>query len=319
MVSGNYLRSSAGLVFRLKAYMPDCFGDFSFDDDYSDHDELLSRFEKETCDSCDYYFESYTDCDPCVEDGDGNPATCVIYSSKCPCRATCIEEVSWPCAAGEDDPRNQACEASSGTLPPMGFSVDITPVSGASLNASAWLQKADPLTGKVSKRYRSINCHDTDKICWGTEISDPQTLPEIVITYSDASCNADLLEPPEFISNIAKVRAAETDRSLLSNELVIGGSFDAALLLHADHQPEAYLLLRASGHRTADGFILAGLKSHRHDDIDGFITEADGRGRCWFLTYADATPDADNGLRAALLGQIDYPTAPGSCSSPALS
>lgn len=319
MASGSYVQSPAGPVFRLKAYMPDRFGMFSFDDDYSDPDELLSRFEAETCNGCDYYFESYKDDNPCTEDADGNPAASVTYSSRCSCRRENIESVRWPCAAGEDDPRNRACEASSGTLPPMGFSVDITPVNGVSVDASAWLQKADPLTGKVSKRYRSINCYDTNLICWGNEISDPQTLPEIVITYSDASCNADLLEPPEFINNIAMVRATETDLSLSSKELVIGSSFDAALLLHANHQPEAYLLLRASGHRTADGFILAGLKSHRHDDIDGFITEADGRGRCWFLTYADATPDADNGLMAALLGQIDYPTAPGSCSSPALS
>ena len=317
LASGERLITNHGVkreVLRLTCWMPDGFGDYEFDEDT---EVGLDDFKNDNCDCCDYYFDTDTDDSPRgIDDGHGNPATCVTYRSCCPCYRDGIEQVEWPCAAGYDEPVGLDRSDASGSLPPMAFAIDLHPTVGFSHNTLAWMQKCDADRQCVSTHLQSINCFDNDTVCWGNDNTSPGSLPEIVTTYCDAQCNDDLLKPDEFLAHIRTVRRASCATPLTAT--TISGGHDSALLVHAAHQPQAYLLLRGSGYPAVNGVILLGLQGHSHDGIDGFITTADSRGRCWFLAYASERPDADDGLRGQLLGQIPHPsTAFLSCSSPA--
>lgn len=317
LASGERLITNHGVkreVLRLTCWMPDGFGDYEFDEDTGAD---LDDFKEQNCRHCDYYFDTFNDDDPVgIEDGDGNKAIIVTYRSDCPCFRDDIDDVEWPCPAGHDEPAGLDRDDAIGSLPPMAFAIDLHPSLGCSRDTLAWMQKCDTETLCVSNQWTSINCFDNDTVCWGNNNSMPGSLPEMVTTYCDAQCNDDLIKPGAFIGNMRRVRAASCTLPLTAT--TISGDHDSALLVHAAHQPQAYLLLRGSGYPAVNGVILLGLQGHSHDGIDGFITTADSRGRCWFLTYASEQPDADDGLRGLLLGQIPHPsTAFLSCSSPA--
>lgn len=300
-------------VLRLTAWMPNAFASYEFDENTGDD---LESFKSNTCEGCDYYFDTYNDDDPRTEDSDGNEAISVTYRSRCPCYRDGIEDVSFPCAAGHDEPEGLSWHAwRYGDLPPMAFAIDLHPKIGFCHSISAWMQSADPEQQLISDQWQSINCYDTDLVCWGNDNDTPSSLPEAVATYGDSICNDDLLSPSEFLSNCSIVRRRTPIHAVKG--AVIGGGFTAALLVHAAEHPAAYLLLRGSGHDASGGVILAGLQQHSEGGIDGFITQANSRGLCWFITYAKDMPDADNNLQAVLLGQIPHPLATSPCSSPA--
>lgn len=302
-------------VLRLTCWMPDGFGDYEFDEDTDNGD--LSIFEEITCRNCSYHFDTKTDYEPeGVYDEDGNEAISVAYRSDCPCFRDGIDEVVWPCPAGYDEPAGLDRGDASGSLPPMAFAIDLNPRHGWAHETLAWIQKCDPASRMLTARLQSINCFDNETVCWGSDNSTPTSLPEIVETYCDAKCNDDLLKPDQFRQNIAAARRRHCTTPLEAPTIDAG--YDAALLVHAAHQPSAYLLLRGSGFAADGGVILLGLRKYNHDGLDGFRTDADSNRRCWFIVHEDALPDADNGLRGLLLGQIPHPsTAFLSCSSPA--
>lgn len=318
LANGERLITNLGIkreVLRLTCWMPNGFGDYEFDEDT---EADLDSFKDENCDCCDYYFDTDTnDCPHGIDDGDGNPAISITYRSCCPCYRDGIEEVRWPCPAGHDEPESLSYSDRSGSLPPMAFAIDLHPTVGFGQATLAWMQKCDTETRCVSDQWTSINCFDNDTVCWGNDNTSPGSLPEMVTTYCDAQCNDDLIKPGAFIDNMCRVRAASCALPLTAT--TISGGHNTALLVHAAHQPQAYLLLRGSGYPAVNDVILLGLQEHSHDGIDGFITTADSRGRCWFLTHASEQPDADNGLRGQLLGQIPHPSTTTPCSSPALS
>lgn len=319
-------RTSTLEYLRLTAWMPEGHGNCEFAEGSFDADEWI----EENCHGCKYYFDhrTYTSDELHQEDlegtdSDDNPITEVRVESKCPCHSEGFDSVDFPCAAGHDDPSSSPASRYDDPLPPMAYAVDFHAISGNVLYSFAWMQAVHQ-GFQLTRPRRSINCFDDDRVCWGNKNSVPQSLPEVVATYIDASSNEDLMSASAFADNIAFTR---NDLARIKpSGAVIGPGFDAALLVRAVEHLNAYLLLRGAGFQAVDGVIALGLHRHVHqlsdDDgtqIHGYISQPDALNRCWFFVHAPFEEDGVTHVtsQGLLLDQIPNPHS--SCSSTPLS
>ena len=323
LATGKAEFAGSALMLLLKAFMPKGHGSLLFADDDEDGDsaETYEDFERQTCRHCDYYFDEYFDDSPGeLEDNDGNPAACVTYKSRCPCKSDGIDWVSWPCAAGHQDPEYDPPRfKAEGPLPPMAYAVDLysEPIrAGQVCYSFAHIQAVDASTLRVGSVFRSMNTYADHSVCWGNDNDDPQTLPEAVEQYIDTPANQDLLKANEYLDNLKALRSEAIDKPIPGS--VIPPGCDAALLVSAAHQPAAFLLLRGTGFPSQEGVIAVGLRRHvlQHGGewLEGYCTTSID-GRCWFvLPHPSVTEDPNLQGQALLLAQIPDPFSP--CSSP---
>ena len=308
---------------RITAYMPDRFG-FCSSGDGDDDDTIEETFIADNCRTCDYYFDEVEgNCYNGQTDDDDNPIVSCRVRSQCSCHECGLGDVSWPCAAGYDEP-NWGGGEDSFDLPPMAFAIDLAQQRLDVRDISAWVQKISQDNGQwwTGERLRAVNAYDTELVCWGDDNSTPSSLPEAVATYCDASANNDLLSISSFRSNTQRARTKGCNSGVI-DALQVGPGYDALLLASATATPEAYLLLRASGFPAKNGLIIAGLTnaSHTLDDgttVPAYLTDPVINGRSWLLIDNPAALDEggkDFDSQGLLLGQIQStPTQP-TCDS----
>jgi len=310
---------------RITAYMPDRFGVCSSGDS-DDDDAIEDAFREENCRGCDYYFDDQEGyCSEGQTDDAGNTIISCTVSSQCPSYNSNLCDVSWPCAAGYDEPDWGGGEDDF-DMPPMAFAIDLSQQSLAVKEISAWVQRIAQDAGDgqwwTGDRLRAVNAYDTELVCWGNDNSKPSSLPEAVAMYCDAPANNDLLPISSFRSNAHQARHGSC-RSGVIDALQVGPGYDALLLASATATPEAYLLLRASGFTATNGLIIAGLTADEHTLDDGttvpaYLTDPVINGRSWLLIDNPAALDEGgerSGSQALLLGQIQSTSAQPTCDS----
>jgi hypothetical protein len=308
-------------TIRLTAWMADNFAVASTEGVSTNDDD----FYKEYCRSCDHYFnDQELDRGDCrrlgLEDSDGNPVVSATVESRCPCYSYGLCDVDWPCAAGYDDPDESSSDDETFQLSPMAFAIDIEPFRSffCVRSTSAWCQKATA-DGLAGDRWQAGNTYDDDRVCWGNDNDEPQTLDEAVATYSDAPGNSDLLSPGSFAMHRSRCRASTPEHPLPG--LLVRSGYDALLVASAADTPAAYLLLRGSGIPAENGLIVIGLMAITHTLEDGstipaYATEAAVGGRRWLLINDPGALDDPSGDgRGLLLGQLS-PDSPVPCTSP---
>ena len=308
-------------VVRLRCWMPDGFA--VIEHRGSNDDENEEAFIEDNCRGCDYYFEEEdADCSNYPTDDNGNSIICGTVQSQCPCYRCGLPDVSWPCAAGYDEPTwgNGDDEI---VLSPMVFRIDLRPELRWLVHATgAHCQKAERTADgwRIGGQYEAGNVHASGDICWGDN-SAPLSLAEAVATYGDAPGNSDLLKPYEFESSRRAVRRSHADG--MPPGVVIGGGYDAMLVCTAAHDPAAYLLLRCSGAPADGGLIVLGLTrcSHEIDGelVAGYLTDPIINGRSWLvIDHPERLEEGGEGYDqlGLLLGQIQSASQI-PCSSPA--
>lgn len=300
--------------------MPDHHGKCVFESSEVDIEDWVH----DHCHGCKFYFETYEEDDstvlPDVRDGDNNRAISITYESRCCCKSEGVSAVDFPCPAGYSEPLDDDNSEYDGTLPPMAYAIDCFPDTGGVFETSAWMQAVHLDDQTVTATYRAINTFDTHRVCWGNENTVPDSLPQVVATYSDATCNEDLLDAESYSYNCCRVRG---DRARgCPAGVTIAPGYDAALLVSIQHHRSAYLMLRGAGFPARDGVIAVGLRHHVHqlDDTDGaqirgYISQPDCFGRCWFCASAPISSSDPTPFLGLLLGQIPNPDL--SCSSTA--
>lgn len=296
--------------------MPAGHGRLCLDQNVDDSDDVYENFVEDTCKSCDYYFDEYSDSPVDIEDDDGNPAVSITYKSRCPCKTDGIDYVGWPCAGGHKDPELASSSEAEGPMPPMTYAVNLYPATGVISASLAYMQALNPRSQQVSGVYRSMNTYGDHTVCWGNDNDAPETLPEVVEQYISTPANDDLLKVHEYLQNRRNLEDGDTHKPV--SGLVIPPGCDAALMVSAAYQPSAFLLLRGTGFPSSEGMLAIGLRRHSllHDGqwLDGYCTTSID-GRCWFvLPNPDVTEDPDLQYQALLLAQIPDPFS--ACSSP---
>lgn len=279
----------------------------------TDRDDILEEFEEEHCKGCDYYFDTYTDDPPSnLEDCDGNSAISVTYRSQCPCKEDGISYVNFPCAAGHDDPTDTEVDL-SGPMPPMAYSVSLSPFDGTVVKDRALIQAITRDVGTdtwlCTSSWPTLNTYADGSICWGQN-NHPESLPVLVDQFCEAPANADLVKPFQYLEYCNLVRSSTPSRPIKG--CLIEAGCVAALLVSITSHSSAYLLLRGSGYPADDGVIAVGLHHHVHMQdglaLAGYRTTAI-HGWCWFVLPSS---ESDEPFQAELITQIPDPTP---CSS----
>lgn len=307
-------------LLRLTAWMPDRHGTCLFESSEIDIDDWIH----DHCSGCDFYFETYEEYDssviPIIRDADNNRAVSITYESRCPCKSEGFSAVEFPCPAGYSEPLEDDNSEYNGPLPPMAYAIDCVPATGNVFETSAWMQAVNPNSHTVSSLFRAINTFDTHRVCWGPENTQPDSLPQAVATYSDATCNEDLLDAMSYAYNCKRVRADRAEE--VPSGSLIGAGYDAALLVSIKQHLSAYLMLRGAGFPASNGVIAVGLRHHiqQLDDtggaqIRGYISQPDSLGRCWFCANAPIDEHDPKPFLGLLLGQIPNPDS--ACTSTA--
>lgn len=295
---------------RLTCWLPDNFAVTPAGTN-DDDDVIEEGFIEDYCKSCDYYFDerdlSSSECHG-MTDHQGNRLISATVQSRCPCYTEDLWAVSWPCPEDYNDPYAEAAKSQGQIeLSPMAFAVDIefTPDRIFAGPIKAWCQAVSE-DGLCGERYQAGNTHGDDRVCWGNDNDDPDTLATAVVTYGDAPGNNDLLNPAAFASHRARCRADRPVHPLPG--LLVRGGYDALLLATRDATPAAYLLLRGSGVPADDGLIVIGLKAINTTvdgtTVSGYATEPACGNRRWLLINdPERLEDAAAGY-GLLLGQL---------------
>lgn len=313
-------------ALRLTAWMPDRHGYLAFSENIGendDNDEAYEEFYNNNCRDCHYYFNqrtlSFDEAGVDEADQDGNEIIGVIVRSCCPCYREGVASVEFPCAAGYDEPERTPFAGLSDDAPPMAYAIDVHPVTGERLWDGAWMQRINTVSRMATGEYPTFNTYGDRSICWGTDNTTPQDLPEIIEQALDSPANEDLLDAGTFARNRNQVREATCDTQLSGSFIAPG--YDAALLVHCGQQSNAFLLLRGSGFEAHNGVIAVGLRRHIHElngqHLSGYLTQPGYQDLCWFLIHETSELGTPIPTRALLLGQIPNP-AP-LCTSTALS
>jgi len=324
----SYTSSSRNVIHceRITVYMPDRFGYCESNGGDCDDSDIEEAFLEDHCHSCDYYFDNRDgECSNDQTDDDGNTIIRCTVRSQCPCYIHGPGDVSFPCAAGYDEPDYSDGEDGF-DMPPMAFAIDLSQKHLRIRDISTWVQKIESDTNGqwwTGERLRAVNAFDTEVVCWGNDNSTPMSLPEAVTTYCDAPPNNDLLPISSFRANAHQARRSGCNSGVI-DALQVPAGYDALLLASATATPEAYLLLRASGFPAKNGLIIAGLTAASHTLSDGttvpaYLTDPVINGRSWLLIdNPNALEEGGEAFdsQGLLLGQIQSTSTPAPCDSP---
>lgn len=298
---------------RLTCWLPDRFATTPAADQ-ADIGDIEEEFYEDYCRSCIYYFDedslNRSDCEEQrLTDSRGNPIVSAEIESRCPCHSEGLAAVDWPCVEGYSGPDDEAAGSDSEIeLSPMAFAVDIAFTSSSIYSSAikAWCQTVNE-DGLCGGRYQAGNTYDDDRVCWGNDNDEPDTLATAAVTYGDAPGNSDLLSPDVFSKHRRLCRAEQPEHPLPG--LLVPGGYDALLLATRESTPAAYLLLRGSGIPADDGLIVIGLKATQQtledgSTVSGYVSEPACGNRRWLLINDPDQLDDSPAGHGLLLGQL---------------
>lgn len=310
----------------------------SYDNGRGDADPY-DHFEDTHCDGCRYNCNDrdldWSDLDNQTwEDHDGISWMLSSATADSPCdfgRGNCsLRSMDWPCIAGHDEPEEDGeGEISLGPTRLQARRL-LSPAKpwqlatgtagwGAALQRVRFTADGTLLGSNTLQMCNTYEpYHD---ICWGGGNTRPTSLDEAADTYAYAESNNDLLSVAAFRRNNEEIKASDhypkTLSNLLAFELPIGSSDQLGLVAaEAACNPDAFLLLAASGARVKDGLAaclaqwVEKLPLPNGQTFNGWLSEPLAGGQSWLVGQLATTEDATAPEQAfVLLGQINAATA----------
>ncbi len=283
--------------------------------------ESAEEFIVNHCGGCDYYCdtETFDGQGETIEDGEGVEwrITSACCESPCPCHADGIDYVDFPCLMGHDAP-GESNDDESVVLAGMTFTAyrELDPRAPYALQTpdqdgiAAELCKAECIDGvwRSTDALRSINCYEDGGVCWGRDNDVPASLADAADTYATAGGNNDLLDTASFLHNNQRARNAAVPNTVFESGHRLSGLLlpieqqgreQALVVASAAINPQAFLLLTASGCAQTNGLVAAiAFWSATHN---GWIIHTGVADHHWLIGISPTEQEANEGI---LLGQL---------------
>jgi len=313
-------------VAMISTWLPDRWCGMELSGGYSD-----SEFIEDNCANCEYNCDSrrLEGCGETIEDAEGVEWTINYAYCHSPC--TFYEDglsgVNFPCCMGHDEPDGTSDDEVS--LSAMCFTAwrcldPERPFKSQDIRQDAFtaeLRKAALVDGiwRQTASRRSINCYDDGGICWGNNNDLPSSLADAADTYAEAEGNGDLLDPSSFIANNDWMACTAVDRinsAITELHLAVPpADVDQALLVaSAALNPQAFLLLTASGFKQQGGLVIAlAAWSEAHN---AWITRNTSSDHHWLVGVNPTDWEGNEGILLGQLHNTELQPPLTSCDSP---
>ena len=270
--------------------------------------ENLENFQENTCYDCQYHCETISVDVDGVEAYYGDDPVYLIgtaeANSPCSCYQEGINDVSWPCVAGHDEPDGEA-EADDLNTKWLKYTYyPLDPYFEIALQGHSWDNNGCLLVSEET--YQAINTYNSGDVCWGNN-DTPNSLLGAYQTYTSAPANEDLCS---FSTHEDNAYDAENDDCIVSlpNAFIPDNTRPAAIICaSAQQSTSAYLLLATSGVAVDKTVAYTGVYLHRNVAIDAdtvinvWATDVLPIGKRLLFAQTDSK-DFDN---AIYIGQVD--------------